>query len=88
METNEFVEKLLSQVSLETMDFASDVERILAEQVLFLRDQIHALRRETVLENHVVVRQLYERLAEKDEQIDHLREEVRFLRAQLDDTSS
>jgi len=83
MDTNDFVEKLLSQVSLDTMDFASDVERLLAEQVVFLRERIHALRSEVVLEDHAIVRQLYERLAEKDEQIAHMRQEVQFLRSQL-----
>ena len=88
MDTNEFVEKLLSHVSLEAIDFASDVERVLAEQVVFLRDQVHELRREQVIEDHVVVRQLYERLAEKDRQIDHLREEVGFLRSRMPSISS
>ena len=88
MDSSEFVEKLLSQVSLETIDFASDVERVLAEQVVFLRDQLQSLRRETVIDDHVVVRQLYERLGEKDRQIEHLREEVVFLRSHVSSASS
>jgi hypothetical protein len=83
METNEFVEKLLSQVSLEAIDFASDVERLLAEQILFLRGELETCRQEAVLGAHAVIRELYARLSDKNAQIETLRDEVRFLRAQV-----
>jgi len=80
MEPNEFVDKLLSQISLDAMDYASDVERLMAEQIGFLRSQIEVCRKEAVTGAHEVIRELYARLADKDLQIDGLREEVRFLR--------
>jgi hypothetical protein len=83
MEPNEFVEKLLSQVSLDAIDYASDVERIMAEQIGFLRAQIEVCRKEAVSGAHDVIRELYARLADKDLQIDALREEVRFLRSRI-----
>jgi len=83
MEPNEFVEKLLAQVSLDAIDYASDVERIMAEQIGFLRCQIEVCRKEAVTGAHEVIRELYARLADKDLQIDALREEIRFLRGQI-----
>jgi len=83
MEPNDFVEKLISQVSLDAIDYASDVERIMAEQIGFLREQLEIARREAVVGAHTVIRELYERLADKDAQIDALREDVRFLRERI-----
>lgn len=83
MENNEFVDRLLSQVSLDAVDYASDVERILAEQVVFLRTELEACRREAVVASHAVIGALYARLADKDAQIASLQEEVRFLRDRL-----
>ena len=83
MEPNEFVDKLLSQVSLDAIDYASDVERIMAEQIGFLRSQIEVCRKEAVTGAHEVIRELYARLADKDLQIDALRDEIRFLRGQV-----
>lgn len=83
MESNEFVEKLLTETSLEAIEFASDVERILAEQVVYLRDHVRALQQGAVLGTHDVIRQLYGRLEDKGRQIESLREEVVFLRERL-----
>jgi len=83
MEPNEFVDRLLSEVSLDAIDYASDVERILAEEVLFLREQLSIARQEAVVGAHALIKELYDRLAEKDAQIDSLREELRFLREQI-----
>lgn len=83
MEPNEFVEKLLSQVSLDAIDYASDVERIMAEQIGFLRSQLEVCRREAVVGSHEVIRELYARLADKDLQIDALQEDIRFLRERV-----
>jgi hypothetical protein len=80
MEPNEFMDKLLDEVSLDAIDYASDVERLMAEQIRFLRDQLEVCRREAVVGAHAVIRELYARLADKDLQIDALRDEVRFLR--------
>ena len=87
MEANEFIDRLLSDVEpiqAPAIDFASDVERVLAEQVVFLRDHLSATKKGSVLGSHELVRSLYQRLADKDRQIDDLREEVRFLRQCLD----
>ncbi len=83
MESNEFVEKLLEETSLDAIEFATDVERILAEQVVYLRDHVRALQQGSVLGTHDVIRQLYGRLEDKDKQIESLREEIDFLRRQL-----
>jgi SMC interacting uncharacterized protein involved in chromosome segregation len=83
MEPNEFVEKLLSETTLDAIEYASDVERILAEQVVYLRDHVRSLQQGAVLGTHDVIRQLYGRLEDKDRQIESLREEVSFLRKQV-----
>ncbi|RLE38159.1 hypothetical protein DRJ12_01820 [Candidatus Acetothermia bacterium] len=83
MEPNEFIDSLLTEVSLEAIEYASDVERILAEEVLFLREQLAIARQEAVVGAHALIKELYDRLEDKDAQIDALREEVRFLRGQI-----
>ena len=82
MESNEFVEKLLTETSLDAIDFASDVERILAEQIVFLREHVRVLQQGLVLGTHDVIRQLYARIEDKDEQIEGLREQIASLRQQ------
>lgn len=76
MEPNEFVDRLLSEASLDAIDFASDVERLLAEQVVFLRGELETCRREAVVGAHAVIEQLYARIRTHED-------EVRFLRDQL-----
>jgi len=83
MESNEFVDKLLSQTTLDAVDFASDVERILADQVVFLRGQLETCRQDSVVGAHKVIGELYARLADKDAQIASLQDEIRFLRRQI-----
>ena len=80
METNDFVQKLLTESTLDGLDWASDVERILAEQVIFLRAQLRQQRQETVLGTHELICELYCRLDDKQEQIGALKDEVSFLR--------
>jgi len=80
METNDFVQKLLTEATLDGLDWASDVERILAEQVIFLRAQMRQQRQETVLGAHTLISELYCRLEDKTQQIKTLREEIGFLR--------
>jgi len=76
MEENAFVDRLLSQASLDAVDFASDVERLLAEQVVFLRGELETCRREAVVGAHEVIGELYAR-------VDCLKDEIDFLRSQL-----
>jgi len=88
MEPDEFVEKLLGESSLDAIEYASDVERILAEQVVYLRGHMRALEQGSVIGTHEVVRQLYARLEDKDRQIESLREEIAFLRRQVTASAS
>jgi len=83
MEPNEFVQKLINHSTLDDLDWASDVERILAEQVVFLRDQLLEQRKSVVLSTHEVIGELYQRLDDKDEQITNLKDEVQFLRKHI-----
>lgn len=83
METNDFVQKLLTETTLDGLDWASDVERILAEQVIFLREQLRQQRQETVLGTHGLISELYCRLEDKQQQIGALSEEVAFLRQHI-----
>jgi uncharacterized membrane protein YccC len=83
METHEFMDKLLSQVSLDEIDFACDLERVLAEQVKYLRTVVTVLAEQERVEKDALVGELRARLADKERQITHLREENRFLRDRL-----
>lgn len=80
MDTNDFVQRLLAETTLDGLEWASDVERILAEQVIFLREQLRQQRQETVLGAHELISELYCRLDDKQQEIGSLKEEVGFLR--------
>jgi hypothetical protein len=80
MGPGEFIDRLMSQVSLDAIDFASDVERLLAEQVVYLRDRLTAECRETEARSSVVIAELRERISDKDQLIAILQEDVRVLR--------
>jgi hypothetical protein len=58
------------------VDFASDVERLLAEQVVFLRSELETCRREAVVGAHAVIGELHARIGS-------LKDEIDFLRGQL-----
>ena len=88
MENNDFVQKLLTEATLDGLDWASDVERILAEQVIFLREQLRNQRQETVLGAHDLISELYCRLEDRQQQIEALRDEVGFLRQHITSTKS
>ena len=83
MDQDDFVDRLLSQASLDAVDFASDVERILAEQVVFLRNELETCRREAILGSHAIIECLYARIGDKDARIASLESEVAFLRDRL-----
>lgn len=80
MERDEFLEQLISQASLDAVDFACDLERVLAEEVKYLRRIVAACAEEEALEKHALVRELRARIADRESQIAHLLEENRFLR--------
>ena len=82
MNARRFMEKLLDQVSLEDIDFACDLERVLAEEVKYLRKVINAYAEEESLERDGLICELRARIADKDAQIARLIEENRFLTEQ------
>lgn len=88
METNDFVQKLLNEASLDGLEWATDVERILAEQVIYLREQLRQQRQETVLGAHDLISELYCRIDDKQQQVDALTEQIAFLRSQISISSS
>lgn len=88
METNDFVQKLLNEASLDGLEWATDVERILAEQVIYLREQLRQQRQETVLGAHDLISELYCRIDDKQQQVDALNEQIAFLRSHISVSSS
>lgn len=88
METHEFMDKLLSQVSLDEIDFACDLERVLAEEVKYLRHVINTCATQDAIERDGVITELRARLAEKDAQISLLLNENRFLKGHFPSPSS
>ena len=88
MEPREFMEKLLPHASLDAIDFACDLERVLAEEVKYLRRVINALSEQDAIEKDGVIRELRLRLTDKEAQIARLVEENCFLRERLASASS
>ena len=76
METDEFMDKLLSQVSLDEIDFACDLERVLAEQVKYLRRVVEVLAEQERIEKNTLVRELRTRIAEKERENALLRHQI------------
>jgi hypothetical protein len=83
MEKREFMERLVSHASLDAIDFACDLELVLAEEVRYLRRVIDALAEADAVEKDAVTGELRARLADKDAQISQLLDENRFLRERL-----
>ena len=83
METDEFMDKLLAQVSLDEIDFACDLERVLAEQVKYLRRVVEVLAEQERIEKNTLVRELRTRIAEKERESTRLRQENALLRQQI-----
>ncbi len=75
METQDFMDKLLSQASLDEVDFACDLERVLADQVRYLRGLLAERGQEQRLACDVLVRGLWAQLADKEREVVALREE-------------
>ncbi|HDL85781.1 MAG TPA: hypothetical protein ENH11_05605 [Candidatus Acetothermia bacterium] len=69
METHEFADKLLPELSLDEMEFACDLERVLAEQIKYLRGILASANDKRLLERDALVFELRTRLAEKDREI-------------------
>lgn len=77
------MDKLLSQVSLDEIDFACDLERVLVEQVKYLRSVVTVLAEQERIEKDALVRELRSRIADKEAHISILREENTCLRVRL-----
>ena len=83
MDSKEFADKLLHELRLNEIDFASDVERLMAEQINYLRELIVAANQKNQLASDGLVAELRGRLKDMEDQIDWLRQENYELRSQL-----
>jgi len=83
METHDFADKLLPELSLDEMEFACDLERVLAEQVKYLRGALASANGKQLLERDSMVCELHARMAEKDADISRLHAENDLLRKHL-----
>lgn len=83
METDGFMDKLLAQVSLDEIDFACDLERVLAEQVKYLRRVVEVLAEQERIEKNTLVRELRTRIVEKERENTRLRQENALLHQQI-----
>ena len=77
------MDKLLAQVSLDEIDFACDLERVLAEQIKYLRRVVEVLAEQERIEKNTLVRELRTRIAEKERESTRLRQENALLRQQI-----
>ena len=77
------MDKLLAQVSLDEIDFACDLERVLAEQVKYLRRVVEVLAEQERIEKNTLVRELRTRIVEKERENTRLRQENALLRQQI-----
>lgn len=83
MDSKEFADKLLHELRLNEIDFASDVERLMAEQINYLRELIVAANQKNQLASDGLVAELRGRLKDMEDQINWLRQENYELRSQL-----
>jgi len=88
METYGFTDKLLPELSFDEIDFACDLERVLAEQVKYLRGVLASANDRSMLERDSLVTELRTRVAEKDAEISRLRAENGLLRKRMLDDSA
>ncbi|MBN1859708.1 hypothetical protein JW848_10985 [Candidatus Bipolaricaulota bacterium] len=83
MDSDLFLDKLFEQSTLSAVDFACDLEKVLAEQVVYLRRVIEAMANDERLQRDELVRELRDQIAGRDEQLRELREQNALLRARL-----
>jgi secreted Zn-dependent insulinase-like peptidase len=86
METHDFADKLLPELSLDEMEFACDLERVLAEQVKYLRTSLAAVNNAQLLERDSLILDLRARLAEKDREMSRLQVQNDSLQKRLLET--
>ncbi len=75
MQHEDFLDKLVAQVSLDEIDFACDLERVLVEQVKYLRGVIARIITDRSSTNCALIAELRSRITEKDREISRLRRE-------------
>lgn len=80
MNRDDFAGKLLPKLSLDEIEFAYDMERVLAEQVKYLRGLVATLTDGQALKRDLLIAELRSRLAEKDRDISRLQAENDWLR--------
>lgn len=86
MEKQDFANKLLPKLSLDEMEFACDLERVLAEQVKYLRGALASVNDKKLLERDAVLSELRAQISEKDREISRLQEQVSTLQKRLLET--
>ena len=88
METYGFTDKLLPELSFDEIEFACDLERVLAEQVKYLRGVLASADDRSMLERDSLVCELRTRVAEKDAEISRSHAENDLLRKRMLDDSA
>ena len=83
METHGFTDKLFPELSFDEIGFACDLERVLAEQVKYLRGVIASGKDRNALERDSLVTELRARIVEKDVEISRLQAQNDLLRNRL-----
>lgn len=83
MQHDEFMDKLIPQVSLDDIDFACDLERVLAEQVKYMRGVLATVISGRSIESTALIDELRSHIAEKDREISRLRKENGELRQRI-----
>ncbi len=83
MDADLFLDKLFKESALSAVDFACDLEKVLAEQVVYLRRVIEAMADDERMQRDALVKELRSQIADRDDQLRHLREQNTQLRVRL-----
>jgi len=83
MEAKDFADRLIERVTLDEVDFACDVEKLLAEQVSYLRRLVEILAADNACERDATVHRLQRRIVEQGAQIAQLTAANERLRARI-----
>ena len=88
MKSMDFAEQLIEGITFDEIDLACDVEKLLAEQVQYLRRLVEILAEDSAVEEERIAERFRHRVAGQETQIARLSQENRALRARLRDTLS
>jgi len=83
MDADLFLDKLFEESALSAVDFACDLEKVLAEQVVYLRRVIEAMADDERLQRDELIKELRGQIADRDDQLRQLREQNTQLRVRL-----